>query len=722
MSLKTLLYIPVLVILFNLLPVQAYNWPCEPFDQQHWINGTFGECRSGSSGDIDHFHDGVDIHLPQGGAAYAPINGTVTSIGTPGQYGINSWVRVGRYAAVHINPNPALHVGSQVTAYQTVLGWTNSWNHLHFKDGYPGSEINPIRQNGGLEPLVDNYSPDILTCDFYVNGTQTAFANNQVYGVVDIVSRAMDTTDNGPLGSNNGIYRIGYEILDSTETVIVGPNIPFTFDAIPSSNSYVHNVFFPGSNTSTYYYIVSNNLTSDGAIDMTNWPLGNYTARIYTWDPYLNADTLEQTFEVVAPDFTPPGAPVLLSILPEGNGFHLRWLPNPEPDLAGYRLYFSFDLVHWQNSHNEATLTAAISDLSAPVMGDDMILVKMTAVDNAPLPNESAPSEIYSLRRHTIPEPLVLFVDAYSRHGNQSATPFIAHLGEVAENLDYLSYATVNDTLFSLDTALFQSDPYINAPLLIQTGLSHHPTNEQLLNAMVTRLTVTGISVWLQGTWSLEGLQQTTLGLSLLTQLQISQEAYTALPDSLVGVDQSLFQGFRCSVLDTVTDMAGMVTIRTVNGAVGAPVLLDNRDSTYGIIGNLPGFFLYTSSPLEIIPANKRAPFLSRVMNAISPPLANTSEIVPLPQRVELTVYPNPFNAQAVIRLAGGTGAVDLRLFNLRGQKVWQTSINKDIPLFTIIIPNSLTHSLASGVYLLQAIYRDDQTRQVVKKKLVHLK
>jgi len=39
MSLKTLLYIPVLVILFNLLPVQAYNWPCEPFDQQHWING-----------------------------------------------------------------------------------------------------------------------------------------------------------------------------------------------------------------------------------------------------------------------------------------------------------------------------------------------------------------------------------------------------------------------------------------------------------------------------------------------------------------------------------------------------------------------------------------------------------------------------------------------------------------------------------------------------------
>ena len=51
----------------TLLLSQSYNWPCQPFDQQHWINGTFCECRSGSSGDIDHFHDGVDIHLSEGG-------------------------------------------------------------------------------------------------------------------------------------------------------------------------------------------------------------------------------------------------------------------------------------------------------------------------------------------------------------------------------------------------------------------------------------------------------------------------------------------------------------------------------------------------------------------------------------------------------------------------------------------------------------------------------
>jgi len=503
--------------------------------------------------------------------------------------------------------------------------------------------------------------------------------------------------------------------------VVYGPHIPFTFDAIPSSNSYVHNVFFPGSNTSTYYYIVTNHLNGDGMVDMTNWPLGNYTARLYTWDPYFNADTLEQPFEIVAPDLTPPAAPTLLSILPEGSGFHLRWIPNPEPDLAGYRLYFSFDLIHWQNSHNEATLTAAISDFIAPVMGDDMIFIKMTAVDNAPLPNESAFSEIYTLRRQATPQPLVLFVDAYSRDPNPPPISFIAHLGEVAENLDYLSYATVNDTLFSLDSSLFQTAPYSSTPLLIHTGQSRRPMNQQLAAAIFTRLTTTGIPVWLQGTWTLDALQQTNPGSSLLTQLEINLGSYTALPDSLFGRDQSLFHGFQCAVIDTSTGITGASTILTAPDALGQPVIMDNLDSTYGVAAELPGFFLYTSIPIEIIPEDKRTPFFTRVMNTISPPLTSPSEILS-PKRVKLTVYPNPFNEQAVIRLTGGVGKVDLRLFNLLGQLVWQTSFNKDVPLFTVIIPNSVTHSLASGVYLLQAIYNENQYRQVAKQKVVYLK
>ena len=60
----------------------VYNWPCDPFNQQHYINGTF--CENRPSGDIarHHFHDGIDIHLPQGSNVYSVINGSITSFST----------------------------------------------------------------------------------------------------------------------------------------------------------------------------------------------------------------------------------------------------------------------------------------------------------------------------------------------------------------------------------------------------------------------------------------------------------------------------------------------------------------------------------------------------------------------------------------------------------------------------------------------------------------
>ena len=62
----------------KILPAQSfYNWPCAPFDQQHFINGTFCENRPSGSINIHHFHDGVDINLPQGNNVYSVINGSI---------------------------------------------------------------------------------------------------------------------------------------------------------------------------------------------------------------------------------------------------------------------------------------------------------------------------------------------------------------------------------------------------------------------------------------------------------------------------------------------------------------------------------------------------------------------------------------------------------------------------------------------------------------------
>ncbi|PIP12255.1 MAG: hypothetical protein COX49_06630, partial [bacterium (Candidatus Stahlbacteria) CG23_combo_of_CG06-09_8_20_14_all_40_9] len=66
------------------------------------VSGTFCECR----GERDHFHDGIDIPLTYGGYVLAVDSGFVLSLQRSGD---NAYIRVGRYAYVHVNPNPDLH-------------------------------------------------------------------------------------------------------------------------------------------------------------------------------------------------------------------------------------------------------------------------------------------------------------------------------------------------------------------------------------------------------------------------------------------------------------------------------------------------------------------------------------------------------------------------------------------------------------------------------------
>ena len=55
--------------------------------------------------------------------------------------------------------------------------------------------------------------------DFYINKSKAKFKNNRVFGKVDIVSKASDKSDTGPVGENNGIYKIGYQIFDASGAI-----------------------------------------------------------------------------------------------------------------------------------------------------------------------------------------------------------------------------------------------------------------------------------------------------------------------------------------------------------------------------------------------------------------------------------------------------------------------------------------------------------------------
>ena len=94
--------------------------------------------------------------------------------------------------------------------------------------------------------------------------------------------------------------------------------------------------------------------------------------------------------EVVAEDRFAPRAPANLVAVQEGHAVRLFWDPNPERDVAGYRVERSVDGGAWVPA--VAVLSATPSFLDADVVVGRRQSYRVVAVDRASPPNESEPS------------------------------------------------------------------------------------------------------------------------------------------------------------------------------------------------------------------------------------------------------------------------------------------------------------------------------------------
>ena len=399
-------FLPVIAIvtmglLPGLQPARAqYAWPIEPLHASHEITGTFCEYRD--TGSAPHFHNAVDIPKPDGQPVYAVADGRVTAMA---RSGYNAYVRVQNFAYVHIQPSPALSIGDSVYAGRTVIGTIYPGAaHVHFVDGYVGSERQPLRQNGGLTPYVDPWPPVIKTVRFLLGPTGQEFTGRRISGPVEITFRVREA--NGPPGTldsrlNNGAYILGYQVLTSSrDSVVYSPSddgVQFRFDLKPS-NSYVHNVFDPNqSTTSSHVYRITSRVNRRTFWDTRELPPGDYTVMLFAGDTRDNFDTVYVDVTITQQDLLPPAQPVFLAALTR-QPLEFLWQPGGnDPDLAGFRIYISPDNVSWSIWRDETRLGPSLTRTTTTSVLPSPRYFYITAADSASPPNESERSDVYGI-------------------------------------------------------------------------------------------------------------------------------------------------------------------------------------------------------------------------------------------------------------------------------------------------------------------------------------
>ncbi len=369
----------------------AYPWPLAPMTQQHNVSGTFCEFREGPP---PHFHSGVDIPAIEGTPVYAVASGTVLWLGS----GSNGGVRVGRFAYVHIVPRSDLEIGDYVEQGE-VVGYINPLNHVHFKDG--GGASGYVNRNPlippGLEPFADPYRPEISQVSFFTDGLDNPVDPQHLSGPVDVVALAMDTTDYGPWGTNNGIYRIGFALYQG-DSVVIEPHIRFQFDTKPD-NTYTLNVYAPWSANGSHYYIITNQLESNDALNFQLLGEGDYTLKIFAFDTEGNSDTVTLSIHAEPPDTMPPDPPLPLRLLSLSDGrAQFEWRPSQAPDLANYKIFLKFNDAPW-------TLWATLGPEDSvfvtqyPMPSGWNFAFRILAEDWATPPNATDTSLAYVVRR-----------------------------------------------------------------------------------------------------------------------------------------------------------------------------------------------------------------------------------------------------------------------------------------------------------------------------------
>jgi sugar lactone lactonase YvrE len=306
-----------------------FPWPLDPQGQWHEVTATMGEAR-GSYDTKDsrhHLHSGMDVFGVYGQTVRAVRDEKVTSPLANWGFGtLNEGFRAGLMTYVHLrvgrserdemldtnNFIPVRDAAGKVVRVRVrrgtrlrvgqALGTINRMYHVHMNLGPPGAELNPLALP--FTGFEDHAAPRIardgvqLFDESGARLTEKRGGRLVVRGRVRIVVDALDQVDGNQPRRRLGLYRLGYQLLQTDGTPAPGfaePRVQIEFDRLPPDReapkiAYADEsgITVYGSSETRFLYEVTNTVrhgrAERGTWDTSALPPGDYTLRILAAD------------------------------------------------------------------------------------------------------------------------------------------------------------------------------------------------------------------------------------------------------------------------------------------------------------------------------------------------------------------------------------------------------------------------------------------------------